>query len=276
MEPIKEWNSILESPEIHEPTFSYFSNVYMTFLSIIQGVIFSISVGPFLKSVTYSDFNNTALFLPTLSFSILLWHNYVNHHQLIGWQLHHKDTYILITFGLLQTMAVSIPIILIEHADPNKNSYIVDLINKIGALNIIIVIILICAFLGFLAYNFSIRNAITPYVKKVFLKKHTEKTYLITIGVEEKLKKITLRSIFLLTIIITLLNTQNHYHIFPEKIHTLYFDILINYTTITAHLLFVTFLFLLQKYDIKRYIETQIQEEKVILLAEKIIKTQGR
>lgn len=96
---------LINCRKIHEPCFPYFGTVYMTLLGVMQGIVFAATIVPtvsFLEGFKY----DWLLCFSVLLFSIVLWHKYANHHQIIGWQLGPFDTINIAFFGLLQTIMV--------------------------------------------------------------------------------------------------------------------------------------------------------------------------
>ncbi len=94
---------LINCRKIHEPCFPYFSIVYMTLLSVMQGIVFASVIMPTVYFAEKLDYNALLCF-SVLIFSIVLWHKYVNHHQILGWQLGPFDTINIAFFGLLQTI----------------------------------------------------------------------------------------------------------------------------------------------------------------------------
>lgn len=98
---------------LHEAPANYFSTVYMTFLSVFQGIILAQLVSkafglmPPFDSPDFrwdvNSFDHRAVrLLPVAVFAVLLWHKYINHHQFLGWQIAWKDTCLIAGFGLLE------------------------------------------------------------------------------------------------------------------------------------------------------------------------------
>jgi uncharacterized protein len=78
----------------------------MTLLSVMQGIVFTSMVVEVVSSIKTLNYN-FLLFFSVLFFSVVLWHKYVNHHQILGWQLGPFDTINIAFFGLLQAFMVA-------------------------------------------------------------------------------------------------------------------------------------------------------------------------
>ena len=100
-------------PKNHEPIAPYFSNVYMTLLSVIQGMViagvFTIAWDDFKGEVPHNIANNSIFmkypmhqYLILIILSIVIWHKYINHHQFLGWQIVWEDSVIMFSFGIMQ------------------------------------------------------------------------------------------------------------------------------------------------------------------------------
>lgn len=257
MEHLSESDSVLNATRIQEPSFQYFSSVYMTLLSVIQGLIFSVSVMPFFDEVFSGNFDIALLFLPTLTFAVLLWDNYVSHHQFIGWQINYVDTLIIMGYGVMEAIAVSIPIVLIENTKAMHNEQLhgvvkpyvpiaITCIQSIGPLNLVMGMIILCAVLGIYSYHRAMLNAQAPYIKAVLIKKYDEKMYFVIVGIEKRMKNITKIAVYILVIGLVLFNCLRRF---------------VGYINIMSDMMAISFavifLVLLRIYDIKRLIERE-------------------
>lgn len=100
---------------LHDSPFPYFSQVYLTILSVFQsfaiaGVItvaiqaYKMPTGGTSWDSLISIFRGFSNHLAAIIFAITLWHKYANHHQFIGWQLKHWDTLIVFGFGAIEAL----------------------------------------------------------------------------------------------------------------------------------------------------------------------------
>jgi hypothetical protein len=105
--------------KIHQPITNYFSGVYMTFLSIIEGSVLalifeiiksnykSVSIDYILKDFPAYVVNNDIDRIIIIIFSsILIWHRYINHHQFLGWQITWMDSLFVLLIGLNQVALI--------------------------------------------------------------------------------------------------------------------------------------------------------------------------
>jgi hypothetical protein len=87
----------------------YFSSVYMTLLSVFQGVVVAGLFSGFFERCLKDGctwYVELPKFLPVAFLLVLVWHKYVNHHQFLGWQLFWHDTLIVAGFGFLECLLV--------------------------------------------------------------------------------------------------------------------------------------------------------------------------
>ncbi len=97
-------------PKIHSPSTNYFSSVYMTLLSVFQCIILAYLLQPFsvefLKALNDKQPLPLLPFMPPILFAVLLWHNYISHHQIVVWQINKMDTIIIVIFGLIESFMI--------------------------------------------------------------------------------------------------------------------------------------------------------------------------
>ena len=157
---------LINCRKIHEPCFPYFGSVYMTLLSVMQGIVFASTVVPtisFLEQLKW----DWLLCFSVLIFSIVLWHKYVNHHQILGWQLGPFDTVNIAVFGLLQTVMVINATK--NYKDLLDNRYIFDETIFCNQSVYLIAMILFSASLGVASYAHSGSESCKSYVKNVIV-----------------------------------------------------------------------------------------------------------
>lgn len=167
MENYKPAKLLLSCPAIHDPTFTYFSSAYMTLLSIIQAFVIAWCLSNLLDIFqnTSIDFSYkilwTTCIIPILLFAITLWHKYVNHHQIAGWQLSWKDTVLVVLFGIFQCL----PVALLLGTDTDKHSLRIE--HAFSYDWLILLIISIEVLFGTLAYAHSGSKLNQDYVKNI-------------------------------------------------------------------------------------------------------------
>ncbi len=136
----------------------------MTLLSVMQGIVFTSMVMPMVSSIKTWNYN-FLLFFSVLFFAIVLWHKYVNHHQILGWQLGPFDTINIAFFGLLQTVMVvnanggyqsadGVKLIFTEEAFFRHTKYF-------------LILVFISVMLGAISYAHSGSESCKDYVKNV-------------------------------------------------------------------------------------------------------------
>lgn len=168
MDKQKKSLTLLNCTKIHEPCFPYFGSVYMTLLSVMQGIVLASIFLPATSLFFQNKFIEIIKAIPILILAVTLWHKYVNHHQILGWQLGPMDTIIVAAFGLLQAIMVSIAN-LQGSLDPkyifNGNSFN----NQILYLSFCMTGSIL---LGIIAYAHSGAKASAEYVKKAIIGHH--------------------------------------------------------------------------------------------------------
>ena len=157
---------LLNCSKIHEPCFPYFGSVYMTLLSVMQGIVLASIVLPFAYFFKEKSIE-AILFVPVLVFSVVLWHKYVNHHQILGWQLGPMDTVIVTSFGLLQAFMVNT--VIKNYQGITSGKYIlVPLVFDHQVISILTGVT-ISSLLGAFAYAHAGSKASEKYVKAVIV-----------------------------------------------------------------------------------------------------------
>lgn len=157
---------ILSCPAIHDPPFTYFSSAYMTLLSIIQAFVIAWCLTSAFEvfgkgNTNLACFLWQACLLPMLLFASILWHKYVNHHQIAGWQLTWRDTIIVVLFGLFQCIGLA----LFKHLTLTNNVINIDALFEFNWSMVAIISLEI--FLGTLAYAHSGSKLNHTYVKQI-------------------------------------------------------------------------------------------------------------
>lgn len=145
--------NVLSCEKTHIPISGYFSGVYMTFLSIIQGVILGMLLqviyekyvynGNILYFISESNFDRYIIIIVS---SLVVWHKYINHHQFLAWHITWLDSFWLLIIGIDQAALV----FFVDHKDA---FYIPQMMLPL---------------LGLLAFNHSAKQHQNKYVKKMF------------------------------------------------------------------------------------------------------------
>ncbi|XOF34346.1 MAG: hypothetical protein ACL93V_03350 [Candidatus Electrothrix sp. YB6] len=156
-----ESKNLLGCSRIHEPCFPYFGSVYIALLSVMQGIVLAATLSPFAYFV-YRGSYEAILFIPILIQAVVIWHKYVNHHQVLGWQLGPLDTVLVATFGLLQAFMVSAAT---QNYPVAGNSLLLNIHIFDSQIICILFEISISGLLGVAAYAYSGATASDSYVK---------------------------------------------------------------------------------------------------------------
>lgn len=187
----------------HEPPFPYFASVYMTLLSVIQGIFFSCVIISCSENIDFNLFYFDEFFYQKINVLIvitLIWHNYINHHQLIGWQLNILDSFIIILFGLIQGIMIF-----------SLNQHILSHIyfSIVGVL-----------ILGTFAYWYAEKQIQKEYVQTILIEHYKKcsgnqaiNVYYFLVGFENTLKK----QILYLTISIVIISCISYFKPFLKE-----------------------------------------------------------
>lgn len=220
-------SSPLNNEKIQNTPFSYFSTVYITLLSIFQsmafaGIILSALDNKFEDGVRF-DFDLITYFNCIL-FVAVLWHKYVNHHQIIGWQITKVDTMIIVGFGICEGLMI----LSLKH-DP-------WMVHVWIALQIS---------LGVIAYTYAEYQIKQDYVKDIFIRYYEEdgeSIYYAMIGFERKSRDENIFLAYLLIIVAVIAFCAKNYK-FPNDVT------LTNYLSIPS---IIILSYALWKWDLKQ------------------------
>lgn len=100
-----------------EAVFPYFSNVNMTLVSVIQSACLALFLNNVFRDIFLKDSNYIIVpgnllneyclrYLLTIITIVLVWHKYINHHQFIGWQSKWIDSFVIISFGIIEAFLI--------------------------------------------------------------------------------------------------------------------------------------------------------------------------
>jgi uncharacterized metal-binding protein len=135
----------------------------MTLLSVVQCVILSLVLVPFGAAVLESP-SAAAVAVPFLLFVAVLWHKYVEHHQLLGWQLRSLDTYFVLLFAAIQAFGVVAALAAINCTnDCDATSYFMPM----DSFGFVLCVIAGGILLGVAAYGYSGSQAASASVEEV-------------------------------------------------------------------------------------------------------------
>ena len=96
--------------KLHNPPFSYFSTIYITLVTIVQGIIFTEIMSLAIDFLDCDKAGSNIKVLECLNAMVIvliIWHKYANHHQITGWQVTIKDTSILFIFGIFEGLMIA-------------------------------------------------------------------------------------------------------------------------------------------------------------------------
>lgn len=252
-------DALLRRNNIHTSAFPYFSSVYMTYFSVIQGVILSASFLYFLYGFVYGCPKYSLLLLPVMSFSVLIWHNYVSHHQLVGWQLGFADTYFIGGFGFSQLSSAAVPITLIQEVMTHKvgQPHIVELfwMSCGGPFICVIFFMILSAIIGFIAYWYSIRNLSISYVRKIISQNYKTDVYELIVGAENIMLRLTGWSVVVLVVVLVIVLLIDYCRIVGLHSDIVAIWGIIGFEQIIAIVLFLLYVLLIPIYDIKAFLK---------------------
>ncbi len=157
--------TLLNCTKIHEPCFPYFGSVYMTLLSVMQGIVLASIFLPISSLLLQNKFFEITKAIPILILAVTLWHKYVNHHQILGWQLGPMDTVIVAAFGLLEAIMVGVA----NYKDILEPKYIFNENNFDHQIFYLLLCFAGSVALGVIAYAHSGAKASEEYVRKAII-----------------------------------------------------------------------------------------------------------
>jgi hypothetical protein len=139
---------------------SYFSATYMTILSVFQGIMIARVFQSFFEKKISVFFNllylNHILYhLLILLIIVTVWHNYMNHHQFIVWQISWKDTVIVTLFGAIESFLVYYAIV--DNCKHTQKSFYYIVLGMLGV-----------GVIGLFAYHHAHKEMNEKYISKLY------------------------------------------------------------------------------------------------------------